>query len=174
MQFQLEEAIEILGGTPAAVDALLRPKSAAWLNCREGDGTFSPTEVLGHLIYAEMVDWIPRARQILEGCGNTPFEPFDRRGHEPLIQGRPIGDLLDEFADRRSENLATLRGFALDERKLAMTGTHPDPNLGRVTLGNLIATWSVHDLSHIAQIIRVMSREYREAVGPWRAYLSIL
>lgn len=172
MRFRLDEATEVLSGTPAAVDALLRGKSAAWLNCREGDGTFSPTDVLGHLIYGEIADWIPRARQILEGRGDTPFEPFDRRGHERLIQGRPIGELLDEFATRRCGNLDTLRGFELDGRKLAMTGTHPD--LGCVTLGNLIATWAVHDLGHIAQMMRVMSREYREDVGPWKAYLSIL
>src|SRR5215475_6501832 len=127
MQFRLEEAVEILSGTPAVVDALLRGKSAAWLNCREGDSTFSPTDVLGHLIYGEMTDWIPRARHILEGHGGTPFEPFDRRGHEPLIHGREIGGLLDDFAKLRCENLTTLRSFALDETKLAMIGTHPDP-----------------------------------------------
>jgi DinB superfamily len=172
MQFQLDQTIEVLASTPAAVDALLRGKSAAWLNCRKGEGTFSPADVLGHLIYGEMTDWIPRARQILEGRGDTPFEPFDRRGHEPLIRGRAIGELLDRFAGLRQKSLSALSGFALDEEKLALTGTHPE--LGRVTLRNLIATWAVHDLGHIAQIMRVMANEYREEVGPWQAYLSIL
>jgi hypothetical protein len=174
MQFRLQEAVEVLNGTPATVDALLREKSAAWLHCREGNGTFSPADVLGHLIYGEMTDWIPRARQILDGRGNIPFEPFDRRGHEPLIRGREIGSLLDEFTKLRRENLKILHSFALDDDKLAMVGTHPDPALGRVTLGNLIASWVVHDLGHIAQITRVMAREYRIAAGPWKAYLSIL
>jgi hypothetical protein len=174
MQFRLEEAVEVLNSTPATVDALLRDKSAPWLHCREGDGTFSPADVLGHLIYGEMTDWIPRVRHILDGRGNTPFEPFDRRGHEPLIRGREIGGLLDEFANLRLENMKILRSFALDGDKLAMLGTHPDPALGRVTLENLIASWVVHDLGHIAQIVRVMAREYRVAAGPWKAYLSIL
>ena len=172
MQFRLDHAIEVLSGTPAAVDALLRGKSAVWLNCRKAKGTFSPTDVLGHLIFGEMTDWIPRARQILEGRGDTPFEPFDRRGHEAMIRGRAIGELLDRFAALRRQNLATLHEFALDDRKLGMTGTHPD--LGPVTLRHLIATWAVHDLGHIAQIMRVMASEYGGAVGPWRAYLSIL
>jgi hypothetical protein len=174
MEFQLDRTVEVLTSTPAAVDALLRGKSDAWLNCRLAEGTFSPVDVLGHMIYGELTDWIPRARQILEGRGDTPFEPFDRRGHEPLIAGKPIGELLDWFADLRRENLKTLRGFELDDRKLAMPGTHPDPNLGRVTLRNLLATWAVHDLGHIAQITRVMAAEYRAPVGPWRAYLTIL
>jgi hypothetical protein len=174
MDFQLDRAIEVLTSTPAAVDSLLRGKSDGWLNCRLGEGTFSPTDVLGHLIYGEIADWIPRAQQILEGRGDTPFEPFDRRGHEPLIAGKPAGELLDWFADLRRGNIKILRSLELDERKLDMPGTHPDPNLGRVTLRNLLATWVVHDLGHIAQIMRVMSGEYRDAVGPWRAYLTIL
>jgi hypothetical protein len=174
MEFQLDRTVEVLKTTPAAVDALLRGKSATWLNGHLADGTFSPIDVLGHLIYGEMTDWIPRARQILEGGGDTPFAPFDRRGHEKMIQGRGVGELLDEFALLRRENLEALHGFGLDDSKLDMVGTHPDPNLGRVTLRNLIATWAVHDLGHIAQIMRVMAGEYREAVGPWKAYLTIL
>ena len=174
MQFQLNDAIEVLRTTPGVLDPLLRGRSAAWLDCRKAPDTFSPTQVLGHLIFGEMTDWIPRARHILEGRGATPFEPFDRWGHEPLIRGRAIGDLLDEFARLRGENLQTLESLALDDRKLEMIGTHPDPSLGRVTLRNLIATWAVHDLGHIAQIMRVMSNEYRDAVGPWRAYLTTL
>ena len=174
MEFRLEQAIEVLEATPATVDALLRGKSGMWLNCRLGEGAFSPVDVLGHLIYGEMADWIPRARQILEGRGDTPFEPFDRRGHEQFIGGRTVGELLDWFAQLRRENLETLRGFGLDEQKLEMVGTHPDSNIGRVTLRNLIATWVAHDLGHIAQMVRVMAGEYREAVGPWRAYLTIV
>ena len=129
-------------------------------------------DVLGHLIFGEMTDWIPRARQILEGRGEQPFEPFDRWGHAALIQDRGVGELLDEFAARRHSNLETVRGFDLDQQRLEMMGTHPE--LGRVTLRNLVATWVVHDLGHIAQIMRVMSSEYGEEVGAWRAYLSIL
>jgi hypothetical protein len=172
MQLRVDQAVEVLASTPAAVNALLRGKTAAWLDCRKEDGTFSPVDVLGHLIFGEVTDWIPRARQVLDGRGNAPFEPFDRRGHEPMIRGRAIGELLDQFAELRRNNLETLAGFQLDERKLEMTGTHPD--LGCVTLCNLIATWAVHDLGHIAQIMRVMANEYRDAVGPWRAYLTIL
>ena len=172
MRFKLSDAIEILSGTPATLDALLRGKSPDWLDCRKGPETFSPTDVLGHLIFGEMTDWIPRARQILEGRGATPFEPFDPFGHVPLIQGRPVGELLDQFAALRTANLEALRGFDLDERKLAMPGIHPA--LGGVTLRHLLATWVVHDLGHIAQIMRVMSNEYAGDVGPWRAHLSVL
>jgi DinB superfamily len=172
MEFRLSEAVESLAATPATVDALLRGRPEAWLDCRKGEGTFSPRDIVGHLIFGEMTDWIPRARQILEGRGTAPFEPFDRFGHREMIEGRAIGELLDQFADHRRRSLETLEGFGLEERQLEMWGTHPE--FGPVTLRQLLATWVVHDLGHIAQLMRVLANEYRDAVGPWRAYLSIL
>jgi hypothetical protein len=172
MEFRLDEAIESLAATPGAIDRLLRHRPEAWLEGRKGEGTFSSRDVVGHLIFAEMTDWIPRARQILEGRGGAPFEPFDRFGHRELIQGRTIGELLDLFAAHRRESIEALRAFELDECRLEMRGTHPE--FGPVTLRQLLATWVVHDMGHIAQLMRVLSHQYRDAVGPWRAYLSIL
>jgi hypothetical protein len=172
MQFELPEAIAVLERTPKVLDAILRGQSGAWLNCREAPETFSPVDVLGHLLYAEAVDWIPRARIILE-CGESrAFEPFDRRGFGPLLRDRTVEAVLDDFAASRAANLAALRGFDLDDARLNSTGMHPD--LGRVTIRQLLATWVLHDLSHVAQIARVMSRQYTGEVGPWRAYLPIL
>jgi hypothetical protein len=172
MEFQLNDAIASLAATPAAIDNLLRGKSEAWLECRIGADTFSPRDILGHLIFGEMTDWIPRARHILEGRSAQPFEPFDRLGHRPLVAGRSIGELLDRFAALRRDSLSALAAFDLDELRLDMTGTHPE--LGPVTLRQLLATWVVHDLGHIAQLMRVLANEYRGEVGPWRAYLTIL
>lgn len=172
MEFRLNEAVESLAATPAAVDALLRGRPEAWLECRKADGTFSPRDVVGHLIFAEMTDWIPRARQILDGRGSQPFEPFDRLGHKGLIEGQAIGALLDRFAALRRENLETLRGFRLDEQRLDLEGTHPE--LGAVTLRQLLATWVVHDFGHIAQLMRIMGSQYRDAVGVWREFLTIV
>jgi len=172
MTFQLDDAIAVLERTPATLDALLRGQPDAWLHCREAAGTFSPMDVLGHLVFGEITDWVPRARIILECGERRAFDPFDRQGGEPLLRGRAVGEVLDEFAARRRENLRDLRAMKLDERALRLTGTHPE--LGRVTMENLLATWMAHDLGHIGQIVRVMARQYREAVGPWRAYLSAL
>jgi len=172
MEFRLHEAVQSLKATPGAVDRLLRGRPEAWLECRKGEGTFSAKDVVGHLIFAEMTDWIPRARQILEGRGERPFEPFDRAGHRDLMQGRAIGELLDLFAAERRKSVKALRRFELDERRLEMRGTHPE--LGPVTLRELLATWVVHDLGHVAQLMRVLAHEYRDEVGPWRTYLTIL
>lgn len=172
MEFHLEEGLEILERTPATLSALLSGVSDAWLNCREGPGTFSPVDVIGHLICGEQVDWIPRARIILE-CGESrPFDPFDRVGFEPIIQGKTIASLLDTFAALRQQNLATLGDLRLDAAALDRTGIHPA--LGRVTMRQLLAAWAVHDLGHIRQIVRVMAGRYAAAVGPWRPYLTIL
>jgi len=174
MEFQLEQAKEVLQRTPAVLDALLRGKSEAWLNCRIGPETFSAIDVLGHLISGELTDWMPRAEIILK-CGESrTFDPFDRFGFASLIDDRSIDGLLTRFAELRTKNLDALDALHLDEGSLALTGMHPDPALGRVTMKNLLATWVVHDLGHIAQIMRIMSSEYRDAVGPWRQYLTIL
>jgi DinB superfamily len=171
MQFQLDQSIEVLAATPSVLDALLRGKSEAWLHCRKSPEAFSPIDVLGHLMLADQTDWLPRARTILEG-GHTPFSPFDRFAFQPLIANKSIETLLDEFATLRTQTLQTLTALHLTEAQLDLPGTHPE--FGPVTLRNLLATWAVHDLNHIQQIVKTMSNEYREAVGPWQAYLSIL
>jgi hypothetical protein len=172
MQFEIGEAVQILEQTPAVLDALLRGKSQAWLNCRLDPASFSPIDVLGHLIFAEMTDWIPRARIILEHQDSRAFDPFDRRGFGPLIEGKQVEELLGQFAGLRSASLETLQAFALNGEKLDLPGLHPE--LGGVTLRQLIATWVVHDLGHIAQLMRIMASQYRDEIGPWRAFVSIV
>jgi hypothetical protein len=169
MQFQLDEAIEVLRRTPGILQAWLGGMPDPWLYGNEGPGTFTPFEVVGHLIYAEMEDWIPRTRMILEAGESQTFVPFDRRGHEPLIQGRSIDDLLREFAELRQKNLADLRSLQPD---LEATGTHPE--FGRVKLREMLASWVVHDMAHLSQIARVMAKQYKGAAGPWSAYMTIL
>jgi len=172
MQFQVAQAIEVLAQTPSVIDALLRGKSTEWLNCRKTPESFSPRDVIGHLMHGELTDWIPRVRIILDQQDNKTFDPFDRFGFQHMIAGKPLEQLLDEFAELRRHSLQSLRDLSIGERQLELHGMHPE--LGPVTLGNLLATWVVHDLGHIAQIVKIMSSEYRDAVGPWRAYLTIL
>jgi hypothetical protein len=172
MQFQLNEALEVLTQTPAVLDALLRGKSQAWLDARKTPASFSPVDVMGHLIEADRTNWIPRVRVILGSQETRAFEPFDRFSFRRSIAGRPVGELLDEFAELRRLSLQALSDLGAGEQQLDRTGIHPE--LGPVTLRNLLATWVVHDLGHIAQILRAMSSEYREEVGPWRTNLTIL
>ena len=172
MPLRIEEAIQALQRTPGVLDALLRGRADEALSCRERPDAFSPIDVLGHLIYGELTDWIPRARIILECRDSRPFDPFDRRGFGGLIEGQSVEALLDRFRELREGNLRELRSFALDGAALDLPGRHPE--LGPVTMGNLIATWVVHDLGHIAQIVRTLAGQYRETVGPWREYLSIV
>jgi hypothetical protein len=172
MQFQLDQSIEVLAQTPNVLDALLRSKSSAWLNCRKTPEAFSAIDVIGHLMHAERTDWIPRVQTILTHQDTKIFAPFDRFAFKPLIAGKSVGELLDEFAELRRQSLQTLEDLGVGAEQLNLAGMHPE--FGRVTLGNLLATWVVHDLGHINQIVKTMAHEYREAVGPWRAYLSIL
>ena len=172
MDFRIDEAVAVLERTPRVMDALLRDQSPAWLNARIDAESFSPVDVLGHLIYGEMDDWIPRARLILEHQNSRAFEPFDRRGFTSLIQGKPVRELLDQFAGLRERSLETLRSLGLDKAKLDLPGLHPA--LGGVTLRQLLATWVVHDLNHIHQVMRILSNEYRVEVGPWKEYLGVL
>ncbi|MGO9336185.1 MAG: DinB family protein [Terracidiphilus sp.] len=172
MNFQLEQGIEILEQTPAVLDSLLREKSVAWLNARRAPASFSALDVLGHLIHGEKTDWIPRIRIILEHQDTKTFEPFDRFAFQDWIAGKTVVELLDEFAKLRRGSLETLEGFNLTEEQFALPGMHPE--LGAVTLGNHLANWAVHDLGHIAQIVKTMAWEYRDATGPWRVYTSIL
>jgi hypothetical protein len=172
MRFRIDEAVAILERTPAVMDALLRDQPPAWLNCRIEPDSFSPIDVLGHLIFGEMTDWIPRARIILEQGTSRAFERFDRRGFVPLIEGRTVEQLLDRFGELRAKNIEALRALALDEAGLDLRGVHPE--LGEVTMRQLVATWVAHDLGHIDQVMRTMARQYRDEVGPWRAYLAII
>jgi hypothetical protein len=172
MEVEMEQALDVLERTPATVRALLGGLGDAWVLPNEGPDTFSPHDVVGHLIHGEKTDWIPRIRTVLEQGEAKPFEPFDRFGFRAYATGVPIDTLLFDFERLRDENLDTLRGFRLGPAELAKRGTHPV--LGTVTLGQLVASWVVHDLGHLAQAARVMARQYRAAVGPWTEFLAIL
>ena len=172
MSFVLDDAIAILERTPSAFDALLRGLPESWIRCDEGADTFTAFDNVGHLIHGERTDWIPRARIILAQGENRKFEPYDRFAQVRESAGKSLAQLLDEFEQLRAQNLSTLRGWNLSEQELALQGAHPD--LGLVTLRQLLATWVVHDLGHLAQTARVMAKQYRGEVGPWRVYLPIL
>jgi DinB family protein len=172
MEFQLEDARAVLRRTPATLDSLLRDLPDGWVVNNEGPETWSPYDVMGHLIHGEETDWIPRAKMILEHGDTRPFEPFDRFAMFEKSKGKSLGELLDTFARLRAENLQELEKMNLTPVVLEKHGRHPE--LGDVTMKQLLATWVVHDLGHIRQIVRVMAKQYRDAVGPWRAYLSIL
>jgi len=170
MEFILEEAIPVLKRTPAVLSGLLEDLPQAWVGARESSEAWSPGEIVGHLIHGERTDWIPRARIILKQESYRRFEPFDR--FADLQSDRALRDRLREFKTLRAGSIATLRGWNLKERDLELTGEHPE--LGVVTLRQLLATWVVHDVSHIAQITRTMARAYTEAVGPWTEYFRVL
>ena len=170
MDFDVSSATAVLERTPATLAALLRGLGKEWLDADEGPNTWSPYFNIAHLILGERTDWIPRARIILEQGANRAFTPFDMNTH--LAERRPITTLLDEFAALRAANVATLRAWNLTDAQLALAGVHPE--FGEVTLRQLLATWVTHDLGHIAQISRVMAKQYRDAIGPWRAYLPVV
>ena len=172
MDFQLTHALEVLERTPATFRALLAGLPDAWTTPNEGPDTFSAFDNVGHLIHGERADWVPRARIILAQGPDRRFEPYDRFAQYRESEGKSLADLLDEFARLRSANLATVREWRLGERELALEGEHPA--FGSVTLRQLLAAWVAHDLGHVAQTARVLARQYRDAVGPWRAYLPVL
>ena len=172
MEFQLDEAKEILRRTPATLNSLLRDLPEAWILSNEGPETWSPLYVVGHLIHAEETDWIPRARIILEHGKSGTFEPFDRFAMFEKFKGKSLGELLARFELLRAESLKVLESINLTPELLSKRGTHPE--FGEVTLSQLLSTWVVHDLGHIGQIVRVMAKQYGEAVGPWKAYLPVL
>jgi len=172
MNFELAEAITVLERTPRALEALLGGLPGPWVECDEGPDTFSPAEVVGHLIHGERTDWMPRLRMIREHGESRTFEPFDRFAQRAELSARSLSELLAEFARLRADNLEKLGAIRPDAVDLDRTGQHPE--LGRVTLANLLSCWVVHDLSHVAQITRVMAGRYRADVGPWRQYLPIL
>ncbi|HEU4390800.1 MAG TPA: DinB family protein [Blastocatellia bacterium] len=170
-KLDLQDAVAVLERTPSSLLALLEGLPATWIRATEGDGTWSPYDVIGHLIHGELTDWMPRARHILAG-ETRPFEPFDRAAQFTESQGKTVGELLATFTDLRRENVAALVEMNLTDGDLARRGLHPE--LGEVTLGQLLATWVVHDLDHVAQVARTMAKVYTQATGPWRAYLSVL
>jgi hypothetical protein len=172
MQFNLENSISLLARTPATLDALLRGLPEVWINQNEGANSWNVFDVLGHLIHGEITDWMPRARMILQFGETRAFEPFDRFAQERDSQGKSLPQLLDEFSRLRSKNLDDLRALDLQPPDFERRGRHP--GLGVVTLSQLLATWLVHDLTHVHQISRIMAHQYREAVGPWTKFLGVL
>jgi uncharacterized damage-inducible protein DinB len=172
MEYQLDQAVEILRRTPPTLNALLSGLPEAWMHSNAGPGSWNAHHVVGHLLHGEQSDWILRVQMILEYGQERPFEQFDRTAMFEKYEDYPLEQLLDEFAQARNQSLDTLRGLNITPDKLSLKGTHP--SLGTVTLSQLLSTWVVHDLNHIGQIVEVMSRQYTEAVGPWMAYLAIL
>ena len=172
MEFDLDLAMAVLERTPATFRACLGGLPDAWTTPNEGGETFSAFDNLGHLIHGERADWIPRARIILAQGANRTFEPFDRFAQTRESRGKTLATLLDEFEALRHDSLTTLRGWQLTPAQLHLQGEHPA--LGTVTLSQLLSTWVAHDLGHLAQTARVMAKQYRDAVGPWIAYLPVL
>jgi hypothetical protein len=172
MTFEINQGIDVLSRTPATVRTLLVDLDERWIRATEGPETFSPFDNVGHLIDGEETDWLPRARIILAGGSDPRFEPYDRFRHRARNVGRSMASLLDEFDALRAANLETLRSWRLTEAQLDLEATHPA--LGRVTLRQLLAGWVVHDLGHVAQIARVMAKQYRDAIGPWVPFLPVV
>ncbi len=172
MPFSVDDAVAILERTPGVLHALLSGLDDGWTRQTEGPGTWSPFDVVGHLIDGEETDWIPRARIILARGDAPRFESFDRTRHLEMNRDRSLGELLDRFAELRTRNVDTLREFGLTEEQLDWTAEHPE--LGRVTLRQHLATWTAHDLDHLTQIARAMARRYTAEVGPWREFLRII
>ena len=170
--FAVEDAAAILARTPTVVDAQLRGLPDEWTTAHEGENTWSPFDVVAHLIHADRTNWLARVRTILEHDDTRPFDDFQRFAHLETSKERTLASLLDEFAEVRAQSLEALTGFNLTEADLERRGGHPA--LGVVTLRQLLATWVVHDLDHMMQISRVLARQYSDEVGPWRAYLRIV
>lgn len=172
MEFELERTLEILTQTPGTLRSLLGGLSDAWITANEGPETWSAFDIVGHLIHGDKTDWIPRLRIILEHGEAKTFTPFDRFAQFETSKGKTLAELLDTFEALRQENLHTLEELGLQRLQLDLSGTHPE--LGRVTLQQLLATWAVHDLGHIFQIARVLAKAYAAQVGPWGVYLGVL
>jgi hypothetical protein len=171
-EFHLPDAAALLRRTPTTLDVLLRGLPDIWTRSTEGPDTWSPYDIVGHLIHGERTDWIPRARRILSDGESRPFDKFDRLAQFQESKGKSLDQLLDDFAHARAENLAALDELNLKPEDMTKRGTHPA--LGTVTLGNLLATWAMHDLTHIHQISRAMAHQYRDTVGPWTAFLGVM
>jgi hypothetical protein len=172
MDFDLANGVAVLERTPATLRSLLHGLSPAWTDATEGPDTWSPYVVVGHLIHGERTDWIPRARIILAQGLDRRFTPYDRFAQFRESEGLSLTELLDEFARLRAQNLEILEDWHLSDAQLALEGVHPA--FGAVTLRQLLATWVAHDLGHVVQVSRVMAKQYRDAIGPWREYLSVM
>lgn len=172
MEFDLAQGIDVLERTPRVLRGMLDGLAPPWTEGTEGPDTWSPYDIVGHLIHGERTDWIPRAQIILAQGANKRFTPYDRFAQFRESQGKTLGELLSEFEQLRAENMTTLRELRLTAEQLALEGEHPA--FGAVTLRQLLAAWVVHDLGHIAQVSRVMAKQYREAIGPWQEYLPIV
>jgi len=172
MEHNLEHTIALLSRTPPTLNALLRDLPEEWTLRNEGEKTWSPYNIVGHLIHGERTDWIPRAKRILESGESRAFDPFDRWAQEEESRGKSLAQLLDEFAALRATNVIELRKLNLQPADFERRGRHPA--LGMVTMSELLATWAAHDLTHLHQISRVMASQYREAVGPWSAFLGVM
>ena len=172
MENQLDLTIAVLRRTPAVLNSLLRDLPDEWVYRNEGENTFSPFDVVGHLIHAEHTNWLPRARTILECGSRQTFEPFDRWKHIEENESKALAGLLDEFAHLRAASVVQVSSWKLGRNELARYGQHPE--LGAVTLLQLLATWAAHDLDHLHQVSRTMAYQYRDAVGPWRRYLGVM
>jgi hypothetical protein len=172
MQHNLPQTISLLARTPASLNALLRDLPQTWTHRNEGENTWTAFDVIGHLNHCERTDWMSRAKIILHSGESQIFTPLDRTGHAREIQDKSLDQLLDEFARLRSENLAELHAFDLQQEDLERRGRHPA--LGTVTLSQLLAAWATHDLTHLHQISRILAHQYREATGPWSTYLGVL
>jgi hypothetical protein len=172
MKFELQHVTNVLRRTPLTLNSLLRDLPEPWLIQNEGPETWSPRDIVGHLIHGEETDWIPRAKIIIEHGEARPFESFDRFAMFENSKGKSIGELLDTFAHLRAASLHDLEIMNLTAQVLEERGRHQE--LGVVTLKQLLATWMVHDLGHVRQVVRVLAKQYRDEVGPWKAYLSVL
>jgi len=172
MEHDLEQTIALLSRTPAALDGLLRDLPETWTHRGEGEDTWTVFDVVGHLIYADRENWMPRARRILQFGEEQPFDSFDRQGHVRESQGKSLSQVLDEFARVREGCLVDLRALNLTSEQMTKRGRHPA--LGPVTLSELLATWAAHDMTHLHQISRILAHQYREAVGPFASYLGVL
>ena len=172
MKYELDQAIEILNKTPGILRQLLQGLNPDWLMNNEGPDTFSPFDVMGHLLHGEKTDWVVRTKILLEEGNTQAFEMFDRFAMYEESIGKNINQLLDEFETLRKQNITWLQSLSLVANDLHKTGLHPV--LGEITLENLLATWVVHDLTHIAQICRVMAKQYKEPVGPWTEFFRVL
>jgi hypothetical protein len=172
MTHHLQDTIALLTRTPSALDALLRDMPESWTLRNEGGDTWSAFDVIGHLIHGERTDWMPRLKLILASGDSRPFEPFDRLAQKKESADKSLTALLDEFASARARNLRELRSMDLRAEDFARQGRHPA--LGVVTISQLLATWAVHDLTHLHQLSRVLAHQYQDLVGPWSAYLGVL
>jgi DinB family protein len=171
MEFRFEDALPVLRRTPRVLRELLYDLPDGWINATEGVGSWSPFDVIGHLIHGERTDWMPRVEHILEHGEAVAFPSFDREAMFTASKGRTLRELLDTFEQLRIDSLKRLQALSLTQDDLTRRGRHPE--FGVVTMGQHLATWVAHDLGHTSQVVRVMARQYTDAVGPWRAYLSI-